>query len=149
MLFCIALQSKYFAHAHHASIVGVLCTAMQNALVCTRMRTNLASHVNCSAPLHGRIIGKTSILLHSLMNYVILLNNGSVIYYTIVLTFQFGLMIGSILGPGTIFLMLVGAFATAFNLGQWDSFVLNFVPIGIFLVVCYFCKSDVQVSSHQ
>jgi len=54
-------------------------------------------------------------------------------------------MVGTILGPGTIFLMLVGAFATAFNLDQWSSFLYNFIPILIFIIVCFLCKTDIQV----
>ncbi len=55
------------------------------------------------------------------------------------------MMVGTILGPGTIFLMLVGAFAAAFNLDQWSSFLYNFIPILTFILVCFFCKANVQV----
>ncbi|CAL8111798.1 unnamed protein product [Orchesella dallaii] len=59
--------------------------------------------------------------------------------------YQIFLMVGTILGPGTIFLMLVGAFAVAFKLDQWDSFLYNFIPILLFILVCFFCKSDIQL----
>lgn len=54
-------------------------------------------------------------------------------------------MIGTTIGPGTIFLMLVGAFVAAFKLDQWTSFAWNIVPILIFVIVCATCKADTQV----
>lgn len=57
------------------------------------------------------------------------------------------LMIGTVIGPGTIFLMLVGAFVAAFRLDQWSSFWWNIVPILIFVIVCATCKSDTQVTN--
>ncbi|ODN00837.1 Chitin synthase 1 [Orchesella cincta] len=59
--------------------------------------------------------------------------------------YQIFLMVGTILGPGTIFLMLVGAFAVAFKLDQWSSFLYNFIPILAFILVCFLCKSDIQL----
>lgn len=57
------------------------------------------------------------------------------------------LMVGTILGPGTIFLMLVGAFVAAFpTIDMWTSFTMNMIPIIIFMVSCIFLKSKHQVS---
>lgn len=58
---------------------------------------------------------------------------------------QIMLMGGTILGPGTIFLMLVGAFVAAFHIDNWTSFEYNIVPILFFMVVCFVCKSEIQV----
>lgn len=55
------------------------------------------------------------------------------------------LMVGTVLGPGTIFLMLVGAFNAAFKISNWNSFILNLVPIIGFMLVCYLAKSKVQL----
>ncbi|OXA64962.1 Chitin synthase 1 [Folsomia candida] len=63
--------------------------------------------------------------------------------------YQIVMMVGTILGPGTIFLMLVGAFATAFNLGQWTSFLYNFIPILTFILVCFLCKANIQLMVAQ
>jgi len=52
---------------------------------------------------------------------------------------------GSILGPGSIFLMLVGAFVAAFRIDNWTSFWFNIVPILIYMFICYFCKQKIQV----
>lgn len=55
------------------------------------------------------------------------------------------LMGGTILGPGTIFLMLVGAFVAVFHIDNWTSFYYNIIPIVIFVFVCFTCKSNIQV----
>ncbi|XP_068231758.1 chitin synthase chs-2-like isoform X2 [Palaemon carinicauda] len=60
--------------------------------------------------------------------------------------YQTMLMAGTILGPGTIFLMLVGAFVAAFRIGNWLSFQYNIIPIFLFMVVCFTLKSDIQIS---
>lgn len=54
-------------------------------------------------------------------------------------------MAGTILGPGTIFLMLVGAFVAAFKIGNWPSFEYNIIPILLFMIACFTLKSDIQV----
>ncbi|ODM95932.1 Chitin synthase 6 [Orchesella cincta] len=59
--------------------------------------------------------------------------------------YQFMLMFGTILGPGTIFLMLVGAFVAAFRIDNWTSFYYNIIPIAFFMFVCFTCKSDIQL----
>lgn len=53
---------------------------------------------------------------------------------------------GTILGPGTIFLMLVGAFVAAFKIDNWTSFYYNLIPILLFIGVCLFLSSNVQVT---
>lgn len=57
------------------------------------------------------------------------------------------LMGGTVLGPGTIFLMLVGAFVAAFKIDNWTSFYYNIIPIILFMIVCFTCKSSIQVFS--
>ncbi|XP_014282325.1 chitin synthase chs-2 isoform X2 [Halyomorpha halys] len=59
--------------------------------------------------------------------------------------YQFMLMGGTILGPGTIFLMLVGAFVAAFKIDNWTSFYYNIIPIMFFMLVCFTCKADIQL----
>ncbi len=55
------------------------------------------------------------------------------------------LMVGTIIGPGTIFLMLVGAFVAAFKISNWDSFYYNLAPIVAYTVCCLTCKTNIQV----
>ena len=64
---------------------------------------------------------------------------------TLLLPWQTFLMAGTILGPGTIFLMLVGAFVAAFRIDNWTSFQYNVYPIIGFMVVCFTLKSNIQV----
>ncbi|GAB0097474.1 Chitin synthase [Sergentomyia squamirostris] len=59
--------------------------------------------------------------------------------------YQMMLMGGTILGPGTIFLMLVGAFVAAFKIDNWTSFYYNIIPILLFMLCCFTCKSTIQV----
>ncbi|EEB10859.1 chitin synthase, putative [Pediculus humanus corporis] len=59
--------------------------------------------------------------------------------------YQMMLMGGTILGPGTIFLMLVGAFVAAFKIDNWTSFYYNIIPILLFMVVCFLCKGPIQL----
>ena len=55
------------------------------------------------------------------------------------------MMVGTVLGPGTIFLMLVGAFSVAFGISNWDSFLYNLIPIIGFMVVCFVMDSKIQL----
>ncbi len=59
--------------------------------------------------------------------------------------YQSMLMMGTIIGPGTIFLMLVGAFVAAFKISNWDSFTYNLIPIVIYTVCCLTCKTQWQL----
>lgn len=59
--------------------------------------------------------------------------------------YQAMLMFGTILGPGTIFLMLVGAMNAVFHISNWDSFIINMIPIMIYIVICFTCESEVQI----
>ncbi|XP_059060463.1 chitin synthase chs-2 isoform X1 [Achroia grisella] len=61
------------------------------------------------------------------------------------IAYQMMLMGGTILGPGTIFLMLVGAFVAAFRIDNWTSFEYNLYPILIFMFVCFTMKSEIQL----
>lgn len=61
------------------------------------------------------------------------------------IVYQMMLMVGAILGPGTIFLMMVGALVSVFGIDVWTSFVWNFVPLLGFMSVCYWCKQKYQV----
>lgn len=63
--------------------------------------------------------------------------------------YQAMLMMGTIIGPGTIFLMLVGAFVAAFKIGNWQSFQYNLIPIVAYMVVCLSCKDKWQLLMSQ
>ncbi|CAH1276161.1 unnamed protein product [Diabrotica balteata] len=59
--------------------------------------------------------------------------------------YQVVIMIGTVIGPGTIFLMLVGAFVAAFKISQYESLIWNAAPVLVFIIVCATCKSDTQL----
>merc|ERR1719419_474676 len=63
--------------------------------------------------------------------------------------YQAMLMMGTIIGPGTIFLMLVGAFVAAFKIGNWTAFQYNLIPIVGYTAVCLMCKSKWQLLLSQ
>jgi chitin synthase len=54
-------------------------------------------------------------------------------------------MVGTILGPGTIFLMIVGSINVVFGLSQWASFLWNLFPIMAYVIICMTCKAKFQV----
>ena len=70
-------------------------------------------------------------------------NNDDISYFYIL--YQIMMMIGTILGPGSIFLMLVGAFNVAFKISMFESLMYNFVIIMVFILICCFFKADHQV----
>ncbi|GBM44934.1 Chitin synthase chs-2 [Araneus ventricosus] len=61
------------------------------------------------------------------------------------IAYQVLLMVGTVLGPGTIFLMLVGAMVSAFQISNWQSFIANLVPIIFFILICFYAKNDTQI----
>ena len=63
--------------------------------------------------------------------------------------YQAMLMMGTVIGPGTIFLMLVGAFVAAFKIGNWQSFQYNLIPIVIYVAVCLLCEAKWQLLLSQ
>ncbi|XP_055608469.1 chitin synthase chs-2-like [Uranotaenia lowii] len=59
--------------------------------------------------------------------------------------YQFMLMFGTILGPGTIFLMMVGALVAVFRIDIWTSFLWNGLPLAGFMAICYWMKQKYQL----
>merc|ERR1712223_1063280 len=60
-------------------------------------------------------------------------------------SYQTMLMVGTVIGPGTIFLMLVGAFVAAFKISNWVSFYYNLIPIVVYVTVCLMAPSKWQL----
>ncbi|XP_050482557.1 chitin synthase chs-2-like isoform X1 [Bombus huntii] len=61
-------------------------------------------------------------------------NNISWLY----VTYQWILTGSTIIGPSFIYLMMVGAFVTSFELNNWISFWCNSIPIVIFALISFF-----------
>ncbi|XP_011190169.2 chitin synthase chs-2 isoform X1 [Zeugodacus cucurbitae] len=70
-------------------------------------------------------------------------NNSSI--STPYIAYQAMLMVGTILGPGTIFLMMVGALVAVFNTSIWSSFLWNFIPVLCFILSCIYLKQKFQL----
>ncbi|CAG4944603.1 unnamed protein product [Colias eurytheme] len=61
------------------------------------------------------------------------------------IAYQSMLMSGTIFGPGTIFLMMIGAINAITGLSNLQALILNAVPVFLFILVCMTCKSDTQL----
>merc|ERR1712141_418667 len=55
--------------------------------------------------------------------------------------YQIMLMITTLLGPGMIFLMIVGALPFAFKINAYASLGLNGAPLLVFILLCLFGKT--------
>ncbi|CAH2104565.1 unnamed protein product [Euphydryas editha] len=64
---------------------------------------------------------------------------------TLYIAYQGMLIIGTVLGPGTIFLMMIGAINSITGISNINALLLNLVPLLLFLVVCMTCKSEFQL----
>ncbi|KAF9415607.1 hypothetical protein HW555_006815 [Spodoptera exigua] len=64
---------------------------------------------------------------------------------TLYIVYQFMLIVGTVLGPGTIFLMMVGAMNAIIQISNLYAMMLNLVPLIIFLIVCMTCQSKTQL----
>jgi len=73
--------------------------------------------------------------------------NDDISYFYI--AYQAFLLVSTFIGPGSIVLMLVGAFSLAFNMSDTNSLIFNLVLVGIFVFACIFMKSDHQIMIAQ
>ena len=55
------------------------------------------------------------------------------------------MLVGTVLGPGSIFIMLAGGLSIAFGLSNGWSFLVNLVPITIFIIICFYAKPKYQI----
>ncbi|XP_028966439.1 chitin synthase-like [Galendromus occidentalis] len=61
------------------------------------------------------------------------------------IAYQGMLMIGNIIGPGNIYMMIVGSFVTVFSMQALHAMLINLVPLLGFIVICFMCKNDKQI----
>ncbi|XP_047986974.1 chitin synthase chs-2-like [Leguminivora glycinivorella] len=64
---------------------------------------------------------------------------------TLYIAYQMLLMVGTILGPGTIFLMMIGAMNAITGISNVNALIWNFIPVVLFITVCMTCKSETQL----
>ncbi|XP_060063085.1 chitin synthase chs-2-like [Ylistrum balloti] len=61
--------------------------------------------------------------------------------------YQMFLMVSSILTPGTIFLMVLGALTTSFpDISIWTAFGLNLAPVVVMVILCFVASSQTQLA---
>ncbi|XP_063708773.1 chitin synthase chs-2-like [Culicoides brevitarsis] len=63
------------------------------------------------------------------------------------IVYQAVLMIGTVLGPGTIFLMMVGSISAVMGLSLFDALYFNMIPLLIFIGLCYFAPQKWQLTA--
>ena len=71
-------------------------------------------------------------------------NNDDMSFFYVL--YQVLIMIGTVLGPGSIFIMIAGSMSTLFGLENWTSFAINMTPIVIYIIVCLKAKTDFQIN---
>ena len=59
------------------------------------------------------------------------------------------MLVGTVLGPGSIFIMLAGGLSIAFGLSNGWSFLVNLVPISIFILICFYAKPKYQIQGSR
>ncbi|XP_063529252.1 chitin synthase chs-2-like [Cydia strobilella] len=64
---------------------------------------------------------------------------------TLYISYQMLLMVGTVLGPGTIFLMMIGAMNAITAISNVNALILNLIPVVLFIAVCMTCKSETQL----
>ncbi|CAG9533278.1 unnamed protein product [Cercopithifilaria johnstoni] len=77
---------------------------------------------------------------------VINVNESISIWYIL---YQCIMLISSILGPGTIFLMVVGALSISFNIDTSLSLFIVTVPVATFCTMCFISDSEKQLIAAQ
>ena len=74
-------------------------------------------------------------------------NNDDISY--IYILYQVIMMVGTVIGPGSIFLMLIGAFNIAFGISNANALYLNAALVIVFVLACCFLKSPHQIMIAQ
>ncbi|XP_067668564.1 chitin synthase chs-2-like isoform X1 [Haliotis asinina] len=61
--------------------------------------------------------------------------------------YQMALMASSVITPGTIFLLIVGAINVAFpEMPLFGALILNLVPVAVFVLLCFVAKTNIQLA---
>ncbi|XP_076437341.1 uncharacterized protein LOC143276616 isoform X2 [Babylonia areolata] len=80
-------------------------------------------------------------LLSDYSNTVAVNSNISMLY----IAYQVALMVATLLGPGTVLMMIAGAIGQVFKVDLVWSYVIAVVPAVIYLFVCLYCKTNIQL----
>ena len=61
------------------------------------------------------------------------------------ITYQILMLAGTAIGPGSIFILLVGGVQMTLGITYWTSFALNMIPVILFILVCLLSTSKHQI----
>ena len=126
------MQRNFVLKDNFTSLYGSLCTNI------SKLKREISNNI-CF-----RSFNLKSSYTDDWRNVVNLNENISFLY----IAYQMLLFCSSILTPATIFLLIVGAMNTAFpGLDLIQSLVINAIPVGLFLVTCFYCSSQWQVGT--
>ncbi|XP_069138133.1 chitin synthase chs-2-like [Argopecten irradians] len=64
---------------------------------------------------------------------------------TLFILYQFVLMSSSILGPGTVTLMIAGSYSSVFSINMYYALLLSLTPVVLFIALCLKGKNDTQI----
>ncbi|KAL3886859.1 hypothetical protein ACJMK2_026821 [Sinanodonta woodiana] len=70
-------------------------------------------------------------------------NNISILF----VLYLFITLVARLLAPGTVILMIAGAFSNVFSIGLNLSFILSLAPAVLFMIICVKCNSSVQINA--
>jgi len=82
-------------------------------------------------------------LLELLRRWRSLLRHGNLSVFHLV--YQLLMLAGAAIGPGSIFILLVGGAQLTFDISYWGAFFVNFVPIVLFMLVSLLLSPRVQI----
>ena len=60
--------------------------------------------------------------------------------------FQMGIMVGTFIGPGGIYMALAGGLSTVFEIDAFLSLALNIIPLFLYCLACYYTNSKFQLA---
>ncbi|ELT92107.1 hypothetical protein CAPTEDRAFT_22210, partial [Capitella teleta] len=65
---------------------------------------------------------------------------------TIYMIYQISLFVSSVLGPATIFLLIVNSLTIALTIHPAGSLMIVLIPMTLFIIICLVAKPDVQIA---
>eukprot|EP00090_Calanus_glacialis_P012185 TRINITY_DN20664_c0_g1_i1.p1 TRINITY_DN20664_c0_g1~~TRINITY_DN20664_c0_g1_i1.p1 ORF type:complete len:790 (-),score=189.70 TRINITY_DN20664_c0_g1_i1:107-2401(-) len=83
-------------------------------------------------------------LLEILKSWKMLIKQGNLSIFHVL--YQILMLAGTAIGPGSIFILLVGGLQMTIEMSYWASFICNLIPVTIFILICLFGKPKHQIS---
>ena len=74
--------------------------------------------------------------------HILRINSRVTCFYVIYILVNF---FASLLGPSTVLLMIADTLMVSFDMNLWVAYTLAILPGAVYTVVCFKCKSDIQI----